>query len=465
VIQENCHSQDATLARARRDYARGAVFMFWFVFFSGACFFHPSSPAGAESPYSATLQGPLGLNTVPSARMSQAGTVTAGISTLDPYAHAYIGFQVAPPLSINLRQSAEVSNIHDSADRLYPGVDIRLRLLDESARRPALVLGLQAAAGHKRMAGEYLTLSKRYNDFDFTAGMGWGRFGQAGHMDNPLGHIFSHFRTSRSMDGEMPNEPSDWFTGSQIGFFGGVEYFMPFPDNVSVKLDWEAERYGAEKAAFGFDAPPPWGASLNYRPVPWADINVGVQGGEKIMGRFSLKGSPESWPFGTHNDTPPPLFPQRRAGIADVAAMKRGDENGNLSIYDVTHDARQIRAKLNLNPHIPAPQQIGRAARVMARPGGTAAEEFVITPRMFNLRGPSIRLLRADFERALAQLQGSPVEIWRNADFGKAGKGSENAGGLRLPHRREDLRGSGREQAERGIRPRRPSLLESGRRR
>ena len=171
----------------------------------------PIAHAQAEE-YSSSLYGPLGLNTIPNARMDDTGTIRAGIGTLDPYIHSWLSFQLAEPLSVTLRQSAEVSNLNEDADRLYPGVDFKLRIMEETATRPELSIGLQSAIGHKRMAGEYIAASKRYKDFDFTAGLGWGRFGTAGHFENPFKIFGGHFDKGRSLDGEMPNRPDDWFT-------------------------------------------------------------------------------------------------------------------------------------------------------------------------------------------------------------------------------------------------------------
>lgn len=99
-----------------------------------AAFFTSHAQAQEHAPTSMLL-GPLGLNTVPSARMDEAGTLKAGVSMLDPYVHAYLGMQLAKPLYVQLRQSAEVSDIN-TADRLYPGVDVKLRLLEENRKRP-----------------------------------------------------------------------------------------------------------------------------------------------------------------------------------------------------------------------------------------------------------------------------------------------------------------------------------------
>jgi hypothetical protein len=51
--------------------------------------------------------------------MHESGTISAGISTLDPYVHGWLGMQIAAPLYINIRQSAEVSNINEDPDRLF----------------------------------------------------------------------------------------------------------------------------------------------------------------------------------------------------------------------------------------------------------------------------------------------------------------------------------------------------------
>ncbi len=382
-----------------------------------ALFSGMSSAQAENSNHSATITGPLGLNTVPGARMAPAGTISTGVSTLDPYVHGYIGFQIADPLYINIRQSAEVSNINKDARRLYPGVDFKLRVLSENTYRPAVAVGLQSAIGHKRMAGEYITMSKRYHDFDFTLGAGWGRFGSAGHIENPLKSLTSHFGKRRSLDGEMPAMPSSWFTGEDIGFFGGVEYFTPYIDGLSAKLDWGADRFEAERAAFNFDAPAPWSASLVYRPVPWADTSIGIQGTEKIMGRVSFQASPDIWPFKSHEDGTPKPLRQFRAGIASPAQMQIAADNDGIHLYDVSSDEKFARAQLHMDKNIPAPRQLGRAARHMANHGGPAIEELYITPSIHNLRGPTVRLLRSDFEQALALNQGSAAEMWRNTQF------------------------------------------------
>ncbi|MCF8495681.1 MAG: YjbH domain-containing protein [Alphaproteobacteria bacterium] len=367
-------------------------------------------------PLSSALSGPIGLNIVPSARTDEAGTISAGISTLDPYVHAFLGVQIAAPLYINIRQSAEASNINEGADRLYPGVDVKLRLISETRSRPEMALGVNSALGHKRMAAEYLTLSKRWKDFDFTLGAGWGRMGSAGHLDNPLKSLLSHFGKRRGLDGEMPNEPGDWFTGDDIGLFGGVEYFTSV-SGLSLKADWNADAYQAERNSFGFSAPAPWSAGLSYAPLPWINLGLAAQGTEKIMGRLSVRSNIRDWRDQVRpvvHETP--LRPYR-TGLTLPTRMDLSAASEGIVLYDPTADSRRAEAKLVLTPYSPAPLQIGRAAIHMANHAGRSIEELSITPTVMGLKGPAVHLLRGDLERALVKKQGSPEEIWRHARF------------------------------------------------
>lgn len=178
--------------------------------------------------------------------MDEEGTMRVGIATSDPYNHAFIGFQIAKPLYVNLRQSMLVSSITKEPSRVYPGMDIKLRIAKEGRYHPNIVFGMNSVLGHERFSSEYFALSKRYYDFDFTGGMAWGRLGSRGHIKNPLSNLTQHFDHDRDSTDENAASPSDWFTGEQIGFFGGVEYFTPLR-GLSLKADFNADAYKGEK--------------------------------------------------------------------------------------------------------------------------------------------------------------------------------------------------------------------------
>jgi hypothetical protein len=71
-----------------------------------------------------------------------------------------------------------------SNDRAF---DLKLRLWQENAWRPALAVGLQDVIGTGLYAGEYVVASKRFWDVDVSLGLGWGRLGTGADIGNPLG--------------------------------------------------------------------------------------------------------------------------------------------------------------------------------------------------------------------------------------------------------------------------------------
>lgn len=398
----------------------------------------PVPVLAADSP---ALMGALGLITVPSARMDPAGTVRAQVGMAEPYVHATASVQLADPLSITLRQSARSSSLTADPDRLYPGVDLRLRLLKESAYVPEMTLGLQSALGHKRMAAEYLTFSKRYENWDFTGGMAWGRLGSAAHMSNPLKVFSSHFGKARALDGEMPNGPEDWFTGEDIGFFAGVEYDTPWIKGLSLKAEWGADRYVAEAAAFGHNAPDPWAVGFSYAPRDWVSVGAGLIGGDRVMGRLSLRTPVSQWPFrGDNPGKPAPVRPVR-AGIATPGEITQAAAAQGIILADTNNNQKLVWTRLETDPHLPVPQQIGRAARAIANSGGTSTEAMEITPVLYGLRGPSVRVLRRDTEQLFARHNGSPQEMWRNTSFNGTDAATRSAPyRARLADARENLR-------------------------
>jgi len=365
--------------------------------------------------YSPAVTGFLGLNTAPSARMDKTGTIRAGTSTLDPFLHGFIGIQIAKPLSVTFRQTAETSNIFKDADKLLPGIDVKLRIIEEDTYRPAVVIGLQSAIGHKRMAGEYISLSKRYNNFDFTAGMGWGRYGTAGHIRNPLRVFSDNFRKNRDLSGESPNDPSDWFTGNQVGFFGGVEYFLPIK-GLSLKLDYGSDRYSVESLQSNFDAPSPWGAGLSYNYKGWINAGIGLQGTNKVMGRISMQSNISKWPHGYKSYTNPAPFNKNPSTEKDdISRVFEAAVNDDIDLNNIAIKDNIFYADLRLPEKISAPKQIGRAARYISEYSHEDIKEIDLTLRKHNLRGTRVKLLRKDIEKAISSNRTSPNEIWNNA--------------------------------------------------
>ena len=366
--------------------------------------------------YSTNLHGMLGLNSIPSARMDKTGTVRAQLAHLDPYIHAFFGMQLADPLYVGIRQSAEFSSLSDDAKRLYPGLDAKLRIVKEASHIPEIAIGLQSGLGHKRQSGEYIAASKRYKNFDFTAGIGWGRFAGAAHIDNPLKAISNHFKKERGLNDENPNKPEHWFTGDNIGFFAGLEYFTPLK-GLSLKADIGGDNYTAESAAFNFDAAAPWSVGINYKPYDFVDLGLAAQGTDKIMARLALQANVKNLPHQSrHISEVKPLSPHRtQISLADK--MRIDAEQEHINLQELTTTQNSASTLLPLSPYHASPSQLMRAAKHIANNAGPTIEEINITPISRGLRGPSISLMRGSLENALAHNNGSIDEIWRTSEI------------------------------------------------
>lgn len=391
------------LLRKKKCYflSAGALFL------SVACFSAPEARADNQNSKwkndfsiprhvnpSTNVSGTIGLNTIPSARMDKKGTVRVGASKEEPYFHSFIGFQLAKPFYVSFRQTAETEKFTNSPDAFYPGVDFKLRLIEETEHRPAIAIGMDSAFGHKRMASEYLTFSKRYKNFDFTGGLAWGRLGSKGHIKNPLRAVSDHFGKSRDFDSFLDSQDMNgWFTGEDVGFFGGMEYFTPIR-GLSLKADYGANDYIGERNSFftDFDAPDPWAVSLNYAPIEQINLSAGVIGGESFMARLSLQEQAQDW-----------IGRPAEKGIAPTLLTTR-NKNANGD-----HQYR-----LGLNKHEPTAQQIGWASKIVANTAQADKEFIRLSLRHKGLKGPSLKLIRTDIEKSeLHQI--SPDEIWHNA--------------------------------------------------
>lgn len=237
------------------------------------------------------------LTTIPTARFIQADSLSFKLEALDPYVRLSVGHQFGEDIFVRVHQTYEGSSYRDSFDSLTPGVDLKFKLADENRFIPQIALGLNNAVGHVRQASEYISFSKNFYDFDVTAGLAWGRLGSAGHVSNPLGLISDHFEEERDFAANEINRANDWFTGKDIGFYGGVAYHTPLK-NFVLTADYNADRNQAEEVLIlGYDAPSPWSIGAQYTPFPWVELSGGLIGGNKFIGRIRLFQNPKNFEY------------------------------------------------------------------------------------------------------------------------------------------------------------------------
>lgn len=197
---------------------------------------------------SQSTYGGIGLIEMPSARFSNDGEFAFGLSYEGPYRRLYSKMQFFPWMEAVVRytegtfwayRSGMVQTWKDK------GIDVKFKLLEETTVLPEIALGIIDIGGTGGFASEYIAASKKINSFDYTIGLGWGRFGGVNHLKNPLGWVSDGKKIrgggpSSALSGTL--NLGRMFSGNQVSVFSGIEYFTPV-NNLSLKIEYDTSDY------------------------------------------------------------------------------------------------------------------------------------------------------------------------------------------------------------------------------
>ena len=253
---------------------------------------------------SQSTYGGIGLIETPTARFSQDGEFVIGISSEHPYDRLFAKVQFFPWMEAVVRYTESsyrpyVRGSHQTwKDK---GIDLKLRLLEESNSGLGLAIGLSDLGGTGAFSSEYLVASKRFQNIDWSIGLGWGRLGGVDHLNNIIGWVDDDRRirggTAESLGGAL--SLGRYFSGKNTSVFGGFEYFTPI-DNLSLKLEYDTSDYyypiGKESVfnevgnIFELDSRINFG--LNYRlnigERDKADLSIGFVRGNTFYANLAL---------------------------------------------------------------------------------------------------------------------------------------------------------------------------------
>ncbi len=237
-----------------------------------------SSAAAQESPPSAvnrTTYGEVGILDMPSAHMAPDGQLSATIGLLDTSERFNFEFQFLPWLEGSFRYSriAHVFSLNALYDRSF---GMKVRFVRESEYVPEISVGIRDLLGTGVYGAEYVVASKRIDDFDLTAGLGWGRLASDGTLLNPFGQIFPSFRVRQTFTGGNGGTVNfgQFFHGPHMGIFGGAIWHTPV-DSLDLLVEYSSDRYTAEAAGGAFKVRVPVNVGVSYRPFDIATVSAG----------------------------------------------------------------------------------------------------------------------------------------------------------------------------------------------
>ncbi|MEI6162023.1 MAG: YjbH domain-containing protein, partial [Roseococcus sp.] len=285
-----------------------------------------AGPARAldEVPATGSNFGRVGLLEMPNARFRPDGTIESGISWRQQRAFWFVNFQALPFLETTFRLSDRLNGTTGRGNTTDRAFDLKLRVWEENAWRPALAIGLQDVIGTGIYQGEFITASKRFWSLDATIGMGWGRLSTGGDITNPLSYGAAGFGTRpRSVGQGGTFAWNSLFRGPQSGIFAGLEYSVPpIPtpwgpiEGLRAKLEYSADSLRDERGGYPArttnlrgEAASRFNIGFNWQPNPYVDIGASFVHGTDFLVRASLRLDPNA-PPDMPRQPPPPMPPR-----------------------------------------------------------------------------------------------------------------------------------------------------------
>ncbi len=365
--------------------------------------------------------GGVGLMQIPTARFSEDGELVLGGSFVEPYHRYYLSLQGLPWLEGGLSYT-RIQNRQDVSGepRQDKRFDVKARLWEESKWLPQAAIGMRDAAGTGLFAGEYLVASKRYYNWDFTLGLGFGYMGTGGiQIDNPLCQLTSSFcsrkRGTTGTGGQF--EFGNWFSGEKAAVFAGVQYHTPW-EGLSLNIELDPNDYQSEPLNNNLEQDWPINIGASYRPYNWLDINLGFERGNTFMANFVLRSNLEQDKGLPKVDSPAEKLLAREAiqyqGTDSIEAIYQGLTRSGYQVEAVKLNNNKATVVFEQSSFRYQPQAIGRVSRIVANRVGPEIELIELVNVDDGLALSNVSILRKDLEKGV-EYRGSPEEVWHNA--------------------------------------------------
>ena len=402
------------------------VFCFRLVVLSMASVSFISSTFAEESvPYSTPFQEPefrttqsdfggVGLMQMPTGRMAKEGDFSFSLNQNQEYQFYSVSLQLMPWLESTIRYTQVEDVLYSSSesfsgDTKYTdkGIDLKIRLLEEDLWLPEVSMGLRDIGGTGLFDGEFIAATKRFGNFDFTLGLGWGYLGTQDNISSPFCSFSTSYcnRVTGYSDNGGSIDYSRWFTGT-ASVFGGVEYQTPYQP-LRLKLEYDANDYSDDfpvtKSGIDMTQENPWNVGAVYALGKSADIRLSYERGTTLTFGFSLSTNFNTMQSPIFDDPIPPLGNQQATTLDKVDWTELDNELRKIAGYK----AEKVYAEENNSVSIIASQSkyrdrevaAERAAAVLSNHLPTDISAYKITETKKNIPVKSTLISSSDYRK------------------------------------------------------------------
>ncbi|MEL0613773.1 YjbH domain-containing protein [Marinomonas arenicola] len=264
--------------------------------------------------------GGMGLMQMPSARMAPEGDMSINYSRIDPYVFGTINMQPLSWFNASIRYVDITNRLYGpeelSGSQSYKdkGIDIKLRLWEESYYLPDISLGFQDLGGTGLFSSEFINATKRIGPFDITLGVAWGYLGAAGDISNPACMASDRFceRTRDSDNGGSINT-SSFFSGDGAAVFAGVEYQTPWQP-LTLKLEYDGNDYQSEPLDNNLEQDSRFNIGASLKVTDSLDLQLAYERGNTLAFGVTFHGNVITDVVTLKHD-PEPIFLKARPAV------------------------------------------------------------------------------------------------------------------------------------------------------
>ncbi|MFZ4534795.1 MAG: YjbH domain-containing protein [Propionivibrio sp.] len=380
--------------------------------------------------------GGVGLMQMPTGRFAPEGEFAVSVTHTNPYLRNALSMQPLPGVEVVLRYTTIQDRLYGpenfSGNQTYKdkGVDVKLMLVKESSTWPQVAIGSRDVAGTGLFSGEYLVASRRYFNFDFSLGLGWGYLGSRGQIKNPLASLFSSFKTRENNLGQGGTISNQYFHGDRVSVIGGVTYQTPI-NGLTLKLELDGNDYVNDPSGKPIKASAPINLGVTYSYDKWLDLSLGVERGNAAVIQLAIHGNLHKGTGLPKLDPAPEVLKPRDLSEAIAISKAKGWEAGNqpeLALANALFakgykvDSAEIRGReaiveASQSTYRNSARAIGRAARIMANNVPPQVDELTYVNLENGLETQRVSLMRKDLEKAV-NYEGSPEEIAQHLRVG-----------------------------------------------
>jgi hypothetical protein len=371
----------------------------------------PCGLAHAEPRLTQNDFGGVGLWQTPTARMSPAGELSVNANRTEPYSRYSVALQPFDWLEGAFRYTAITNRPYGpeslSGNQSYKdkAVDLKVRLWQETHWAPDVALGFRDIGGTGLFSSEFLVANKRYDDFDFSAGIAWGYLGNRGDFDNPAGYLDDRFKTRPNMEGTGDVNAGAYFRGKP-SLFGGVTYQTPW-DRLRLKLEYEGNDYKHEPKDNVIQQDSPINLGAVFKVTDSLDLSAAWERGNTAMFGLTFHTNFVSRKAPTKRFDPPaePLPAKTPTVAMDQVdwpeVSRRLQQNAGYKVERISQRGPELIVYGEQGRYFHSAKAVGRASRILDNSVNADIDWFTLVNKRYDLPLEETSVPRQTFREVL----------------------------------------------------------------